>query len=416
MAPQEKKSIELSVDEVLAGQEFEGEKRRFPESLIVFAKHKRLIVGIVASAIVLSVVVSLLLPKSYTAVARILPPQQSQSMASAMLGQLGSIAPLLAGATGGLGLRNPNDMYVAMLRSRTVADHLVDRFSLMSVYKAKLREDTEKLLESKSTIAAGKDGIISISVEDRDPRRAAAIANGYVEELGKLTETLAISDASKRRIFFEREAKDANQQLTVAEQSFKQTEEKTGIIQIDSQAKVMLESYGELRAAVTAKEVEVQAMRQSFASPDNPDLVRVQHELEALKTQLAHYEQGQGGLPITDIALEKVPARALEYIQKYREVKYRESLLELMLKQYELARIDESKDYSLIQVLDPGQPPERRSWPKRTAIVLASTILGSILALVAALFLEKMQRAREDPQFAAQLQLFKFYLRPNHKP
>lgn len=414
MTPQEKQAIGLSIDEeVLPAQDLE--KRRFPESLIVFAKHKLLIVWFVGVPTVLSVVISLLLPKSYTATARILPPQQSQSIASAMLSQLGGLGSLLGAGVGkDLGIRNPNDMYVGMLRSRTVADDLLDQFNLMSVYHQKLREDARKGLESRTEIGAGKDGIISISVEDRDPRRAAEIANGYIDELAKLAKTLAVTDASKRRIFFQHEAKSAEDELVNAEQAMKQTEEKTGIIQIDSQAKVMLQAYADLRAAATVKEVEIQAMR-SFATSDNPDLVRAENELAALKTQISHYEEGQGGRPIGDIALEKIPARALEYIEKFREVKYRESLLEMMLKQYEIARIDESKDYSLIQTLDKALPPERRSWPKRTALVLATMIVASILALVTALLLEKIQRAREDPQFVAQLQLFKFYLRHRQK-
>lgn len=417
MPPHEKKGVQLSVEEEpLSSQDFEAEKTKFPDSLIVFAKHKLLIASIVGGVVILSIVVSLLLPKFYTATARILPPQQSQSVASAMLSQLGGLGSLLGAGVGkDLGIHNPNDMYVAMLRSESVTYSLVDRFELLSVYHVKLRADARKILENATQVSAGKDGIISVTVEDRNPRRAADIANAYIDELGKLTKTLAVTDATKRRIFFEHEAKSASDELAGAEQAMKQTEEKTGVIELGSQARVMFEAYAELRAAVTAKEVEIQAMR-SFATPDNPDLVRAQHELEALQTQVAHYEHGQGGRPIGDIALEKVPARALEYLQKFREVKYREAVLEMMLKQFEVARIDESKDYSLIQVLDRSLPPERRSWPKRTAIVLASTILASILALVAALVAEKIQRAKEDPRFMAQVQLFKFYLRHRQKP
>jgi len=416
MTPQEQRELDAaSAEEVSPGHVFDGrERRQFPESLIILAKRKGFITYFVGSVAVLTAAISLVLPKSYTANAKILPPQQGQSIASSMLGQLGSLAPLLSGA-GGLTLHNPNEMYIAMLRSRTVADNLVDRFNLMKVYHQTLRVGAQSHLESATQITSGRDNIISISVEDRDPQRAANIANGFVDELEKLTKTLAITDAAKRKIFFEREVKTANEDLANAEQELKETEEKTGIIEMSSQARVMLEAYAELRAQVTAKEVQIQAMR-SFATSDNPDLIRAEQELAALRTQVGRYEQGQGGSAVGDIALEKVPAKALAYIRKLREVKYREALMELMLKQYEVARIDESKDSSLVQQLDKAVPPEIRSWPPRTALVLASTLLALILAIGTSLLMEKFQERRDEPQFAAQLQLFKFYLRGRHKP
>jgi uncharacterized protein involved in exopolysaccharide biosynthesis len=331
-----------------------------------------------------------------------------------MLSQLGGLAPLL-GMTSGrdFGMRNPNDLYISMLRSRTVEDGLVDRFNLMSVYNQKLREGARKRLETSTNITAAKDGIITISVDDRDPSRAAAIANAYITELENLTQTLAVTDASKRRIFFEREAKTANDELAKAEIALKQTEEATGIVSLDNQARFMLQAYAELRAQAAAKEVQVQAMR-SFSTPANPDLKRAQDELAALRVQINRYEMGQGGRPIGDIGLEKVPAKALQYIRSFREVKYREALMELMLKQYEAARIDESKDAAVIQVLDKAIAPEKRSWPPRTALVLASTLLATVIALAWVLLMEKFERFREDPQFVAQFQLFIFYLRGRH--
>jgi tyrosine-protein kinase Etk/Wzc len=410
MTPHEKQGIEVPISEELALHEIfeEEKKRKFPESLIIIAKHKWLVGSFVFGVAVLSAVISLFLTKHYTAKAKLLPPQQNQSVAATMLSQLGPLGGLVGNM--GLNIRNPNDMYVAMLRSDSVTYALVDRFSLVSLYHQKLRSEARAKLELLTEVSVDKNsGVISISVDDTEPDRAAKIANAYIEELEKLTRTLAVTDASKRRIFFEHEAQTANEELVKAEQALKQTEEETGLIQLDSQARVMLQAYADLRAAVTAKQVEIQAM-ESFATPDNPDLIRAKQELKALQAQVAHYEEGQGGRPIGDIALEKVPAKALAYIQKLREVKYREALLELMLKQYEIARIDEAKDSYLIQVLDKALPPDRRSWPKRTAIVMASTLLASILAVLAALMIEKIRKAREDPQFAAQLQLFNFYL------
>jgi uncharacterized protein involved in exopolysaccharide biosynthesis len=384
-----------------------AEKRHFVDLLIILAKRKSLILRCTLAAAVLSLVISFLLPKYYSATAKILPPQQSQSMATAMLGQLG---PLL-GATAGkdLGLRNPNDLYVAMLRSRTVEDNLVDHFSLMSVYRDKLRVDALRDLESLTEIIAGKDGVISVSVDDRDPRRAAAIANAYIDELTKLTKTLAVTDAGKRRLFFEQEVRTANDELAAAEQELKHTEETTGIIQLDNQSKVMLQSYADLRAQVAAREVQVQSMR-SYATPENPDLVRAEHELSALRSQVARFEGGEGGHSSTNIALSKVPSAGLEYVRRLREVKYREALLELLTKQYEIARIDESKDASIIQVLDHAVTPERKSRPHRSIIVLLVTLLALLFAIVWAFIAEAIESSKGDPEFNVRLQLLKIHL------
>ena len=409
MTPQEKlearRRIEDQQDSV-----YETERKHFIEPLIVMAKHKVLILGTVVGAALLSLVVVFLLPQYYTAEAKLLPPQQSQSMASAMMGQLSQLAPLLQAAGGkDLGIRNPNDMYVAMLKSRTVADALIDRFSLMSVYHKKLREEARKRLEDLTQVTAGKDSIISVLVDDRSPARAAEMANAYIDELEKLTRTLAVTDAGKRRIFFEREVKAANDELATAESQLKQTEETTGIIQLDSQAKVMLEAYADLRGQVAAKQVEIQAMR-SFATPENPDLIRAQQELAALQTQLSRFERGQGNRSPTDLALEKVPGAGLEYIRKFREVKYRETLFELLAKQYEAARIDEARDASVIQVMDKAVTPEKRSWPKRGLFVLTVTLIALLVGILLAYLTEGLKRTKEDPQFAAKWHLLKAYL------
>lgn len=375
--------------------------------LIILAKRKFLILKFTAGAAVLSLITCLLLPSYYTATTKILPPQQEHSMAMAMLGQLG---PLL-GATAGkdFGLRNPNDLYVAMLHSRTVEDALLDHFALMGVYKEKFRMDARRRLESLTEIIAGKDGVISVSVDDRDPRRAAAIANAYVDQLTKLTKTLAVTEAAKQRLFFEGEVRSASGDLAVAEQALKQTEESTGIIQLDNQSKVMLQSYADLRAQVAAKEVEVQSM-QAYATPENPRLIRTQQELSALRAQLARFEHGASGNSPADVGLTKVPGAGLEYVRKLREVKYRETLLELLTKQYEVARIDEAKDASIIQVLDPAVAPERKSWPHRAIIVFLVTLLAFQISLIWAYVSESWQQAKEDPQQLARLQILRMYL------
>jgi uncharacterized protein involved in exopolysaccharide biosynthesis len=416
MAMQEERSSSAGLfEQSAAAQLSSGAGKRYLLDLaIILAKRKSLILRVTGAAAALSLIVSLLLPSYYTATTKILPPQQSQSVASAMLGQLG---PLIGAAAGkDLGLRNPNDLYVAMLRSETVEDLLVEHFSLMSVYKEKLRTDARRRLESATEIVAGKDGVISVSVEDRDPKRAAEIANAYIAELTKLTKTLAVTEAAKQRLFFENEVRSANEELTTAEQALKQTEENTGIIQLDSQSKVMLQSYADLRAQVAAKEVQVQSMR-SFATPENPRLIRAEQELSALRAQLARFEQGADSKSPADVGLTKVPGAGLEYMRRLREVKYRETLLDLLTKQYEVARIDEAKDASIIQVLDPATQPERKSWPHRAIIVFLVTLLAFQISMIYAYVAESWQQAKEDPQYLARLQILRMYLSrdPNDK-
>ena len=416
MTSQNKKEFELPVsDEISVAPIFETEKKHSAlEFVIVLAKHKTFILCFVTGAFVLSIVGSLLLPTYYTSEAKLLPPQQGSSMASAMMGELGQLGSILSAVGGKDLLKNPSDLYAAMLRSRTVADHLIDRFSLMSIYKAKKRVDAEKKLDSLTEITVNKEGTISIAVQDRDPRRAAEIGNAYIDELDKLTKTLAVTDAGKRRIFFEREARVAQDQLEAAERELKATQESTGIIQIDSQSRFMLQAYEDLRAQLTEKEIEIESMR-AFATAQNPDLIRLEHQRDALRAQVSGMEKGQGGSPVGDIALEKVPEKSLKYLDKFREVTYRSSLLQLMLKQYQVARIDEARDAAIIQVLDLALPPEKKSSPKRAIIVLTVTFFAFLMAVLWAYSKEMLERAREDPQYVARLQLLKFYLFRMHK-
>src|SRR5713101_7231656 len=214
MTPREKAELDIKLTEEAPATPTSAEVERihFPDHLIILAKRKWFIFKIAGSAFVLSVVISLLLPKTYTANAKIMPPQQNQSM-GAMAALSSQLGPLAALAGGGLGLRTPSELYVAMLRSRTVADNLIDRYALMNVYHKTLRVDARLKLMDRTETLTGKDGVISISVDDRDPRRAADLANGYVDELEKLTKTLAVTEAGQRRIFFEREMKQANDDL-----------------------------------------------------------------------------------------------------------------------------------------------------------------------------------------------------------
>jgi len=386
-----------------------GDDPSLLDLLIVLAKHKRPVIGFTLAAGVLAVIVGLLLPNTYTATTRILPPQQSASAATALLNQLGGSFGGLAGAAGGaLGIRNPAELYVGMLKSRTVADSLIARFELGKVYDEDYLSDTRKRLGSRTEVSSGRDGIIIIEVDDKDPKRAADLANAYVDELTKLTKVLAVTEASQRRLFFERQLVQAKDSLTAAEIAARQALQKGGLAQVDAQGRSMIEVTARLRAQISAKEVQLGAMR-TFAAEGNPELQRTQQELEALRRELGRIE---GSLPLAAVGRAgEGGSRGLDNLGRLRDVKYYEFLYELLAKQYELAKIDEAKDATIIQVLDKAIEPDRRSKPQRALIVVTTALVVLLVSIIWAFVRESVLRAKVDPARASRLQRLKAYLR-----
>jgi uncharacterized protein involved in exopolysaccharide biosynthesis len=374
------------------------------EVMLVLAREKKRILLITLGVAVLATIVAFLLPKMYTATATILPPQQKRSSLNSMLGQIGAIAGL--GASD-LGLKNPADIFVAMLTSRTVEDNLIDRFDLRKVYWVRRYQDARKKLNSRSEIISTKEGLISISVGDQDPKRAAAIANAYVEELHSLNQNLAVTEAAQRRLFFEQQLKAERDQLSEAELALKQVQEKSGLLQPEAQGKTIIASVADMRAQIANHEVQVQAMR-SYATENNPDLKRAETELAGLRSQLAKLEHnnnaavGNGNI---GIPARQMPQAELEYIRRARELKYHEALYEFLGKQLEAARIDESQNAILVQVVDSAVEPERKSGPRRMLIVLVSAIAAFLLACLGVLVVEALRRKQQDPREGARLGL-----------
>lgn len=372
---------------------------------IVLVKRKRLVLGLPAVAAIVAIVASLLLPNIYTASTKILPPQQSQSSASAMLSQLGG---LIGGAAGGLaGIKNPNDLYIAMLKSRTMADVMIKRFDLMKRWDAQYASSARTQLASISSISAGKDGIITIEVEEKDPKLAAAMANAYVDELIKLTNSIAVTEAGQRRLFYEKQFNLAKENLARAEGAAKQAMDKGGISMVDEQGKSLLEATAQLRAQIAVKEVQIGTMR-GYAAEKNPDLLAAQQHLAALRSQLAKI-QGSGNSAIADTAGSG--EKGSSSVALLRDVKYHQVVFEMLAKQYELAKIDEAKDTSIIQVLDPAIEPDRKSKPKRSLIVLIAVLAAGFLAVLWAFLAESMQKAGKDPARAERLSSLRRYLR-----
>jgi uncharacterized protein involved in exopolysaccharide biosynthesis len=350
------------------------------------ARRRRLILGITAASAVVALVVSLLLPVYYKAETRILPPQDKGSnLAAQLMGQAGGLIALAGGAAG---VKSQGELFVAMTKSRTVLDRMVDRFDLMKLYERKYREDARKnLVGVLKVLEDKKSGIISLTVEDRDPKRAADMANAFVEELKSLAGGLAISEAGQRRMFFEDQLRQTKVSLASAEEEVKGFQQRTGMFQVDAQARAIIEGIARLRAGIAVKEVEAKVLR-SFATAQNPDLQRVEEEIRALRIELEKIEtsKGHGFDPLMPSG--RVPEMGTEYLRKLRQLKYNETIFELLSKQYELAKLDEAKDAVVIQVIDRAVPPERKSGPRRAQIVLLATATMLFLSAFIVLFIE----------------------------
>ena len=319
----------------------------------------------------------------YTARTTFLPPQQQQSAMASALASLGGLAGL-AGAAGGI--KSPADQYVALMQSVSATDRLIDRFELMKVYEADYRFEARKALEQNTRIAIGKkDGLISIEVDDKSPQRAADMANAFVEQLHRLTSELAVSEAQQRRMFFEKELKDARDQLAKAQQALQASGFNVGALR--AEPKAAAESYARLRAEITAAEVRMQVLRGTMVD-SAPEVQRQAAQLSALRGQLARLEQSADA------------GAGPDYLTKYREFKYRETLFDLFARQYELARVDESREGALIQVVDVAVPPEYKSKPKRGFIAVAATMLSLLLLGMFILLRHAWRQTAADPESA----------------
>jgi tyrosine-protein kinase Etk/Wzc len=389
----------------------------FLELLVVLAQRKGIIVKLTAVGAILALAMAFILPKWYTAKTILLPPQQNSSMSSLLMSQLGGLGSVAALAGGNaFGLKNPNEMYVGMLKSETVEDAMVDKFELMKEYHKRYRSDARKRFENFVTVdGSDKDGLIRISVEDRNPERAAELANGYVDEFRKLSASLAITDAAQRRLFFQQQLEQTKNNLADAEEALKQTEQTTGLIQLDSQARALIESAAQLRAQVAAKEVQLQAMR-TYATGENAQVVQTQQELDSLRAELAKLG---GSEDISDSLLVpkgRVPEAGLEYVRKLRDVKYYETIFEILARQFEMAKLDEAKEGAVIQVVDRAIVPDRKSSPKRLLILIGGTLAGLFLGILVALSQSGMERLRADPETGSQLALLRHALGRSKPP
>lgn len=327
---------------------------------------KLILLPLACSCLVLGL--TYLIEPTYIASTRLLTPQQTASTAASVLGALGGAAPALSGFTG---LKNPSDKWVGLLKSRVIADSIVRKFSLAELYGTKFTFEAREALASRTNISAGKDSLITIEVEDTKPERAAQIVETYVEELQKLTNTLAVTEAAQRRLFFEKRLAEAQAGLVKAEISLRDGGIGSDLLKTRPEAAV--EQIARMQAAVAAQEVRLQVLQGAMTS-NNPEYQRAAIELGSLREQLKRAERDQPAAG--------TPKSIENYVVRYREFKYFETLYELFARQYELARADEAKDGALIQVVDPVLTPEYKSKPKRLMAALIGLFASFVLVVI----------------------------------
>jgi len=341
-------------------------------------ERKRLIGLVTIAAAGVSLIFALLLPPIYTARTTLLAPgSQQQSGSAAALAALGS----LGGLAGGLAPKSPDELYVALLKSDTVQRALAERFKLMAHYDVGSYEALRKTLPSYIRVTSDKkSGVISVEVDDKDRQFAADLANAHEVEITKLLGRLAVSEAQLRRALFEKQLKETKENLVKAEQGLRAVQEKSGVIVLDKQAEALISGAALVRAQITEREVQLKVLRTS-ATEQNPDVMRLGSELRALRGELARMESSQGGAAgsAADMPVGRIPEAAIDYVRARRELKLQETLLESMVRQYEIAKLDEAKEGPALQQVDVALPPDYKSKPSRALIVLASTLIAFVL-------------------------------------
>ena len=373
--------------------------------LLVFAHHKLKIIVVPFLVGCVVAAYSLMVPEIYTASTTLIPSDRKQSSAMSMLGQLGPLAGMAGGMMAG---GSDTEVLITMVKSRQVQDKIIAKHDLRKGMDGEelSMEKTRLKVAKATTVSLGrKDGVITISVEDEDPEKAANMANDYVEELRRLSRVLALSEASQRRLFLENQLMEISAKLQVAEEAMKKTQETSGLIQLEEQGRAVIEAIATLQAQIASKEVELGAIK-LFATEENPDIKRAQAAITQMRVQLARLERDnpedqQGSSSI--ITTSKVPEAGLEYARRLRDLKYAETINQLITQQYQMAKVEEAQNAPILQVLDEAIAPEQRTSPKRSQMVLMAIVASGFAMCLVAFLLEAKNQAEDDPEQAGKM-------------
>ncbi len=372
------------------------------EVLSWLGQGKWLITKVTAAAAVVSLAISLLTAPIFTARTSLLPPgSQQQSGSAAALAALGSLGGLAGGFSG---TKTTDELYVALMRSDTVLRALDSRFKLQVHYKVETFVALRKVALKRVRIASDKKtGVISVEVDDPKAAFAAELANGYVAELSGVLSRLAVSEAQQRRVFFESQLAAVNEKLALAETRMRELQERSGMIVLDKQSEAIISGAARVKSLIAEREVTLRVLR-TTATDQNYDVLRIESELKGWRAELARLESAQGGGSRNglDMPVGKIPAAAIDNVRARRELKLQELLLESVVRQLEMARLDEAKEGPLLQSIDQAVPPDFKSKPSRAMIAVGGTLAGLLGVVVFVLVRAFLAKQRENDPDAAQ--------------
>jgi len=346
---------------------------------VVVENLRLLVLGPLAAGLV-ALGICFIIPPTFTATTVFLPPQRANSGAEMMLQSLGTLGSLAGAATG---MKNPNDQFRAFLTSESVANSLIDRFGLVARYGGDFKADARKSLEGVTNVTSGKDGLLTVEVEDTDPVFAAQLANAYVEEFGKVLNRMAITEAQRRRVFFEKQFRDATDMLKKSEMALQDTG--FGASALKAMPETTIGAVAALQAQVRGYEIKLSSMR-GYLADSAPEFKQAQMELAALRLQLAKLDKNS-----------EVPSKSEpEYLSRYRDLKYYQALYEIFARQFEMAKLDEAREGAVVQVLDEARPPERKSKPKKAQVAVITTLAAGFLLLLFVFVRNALRQTGED--------------------
>lgn len=332
--------------------------------------------------VALSTAVAFLIPKRYESTTRLMPPDGPSGSGLALLAAMAGKSSLSPGSLAGnlLGQRTSGALFVDILRGRTVEDRIVGRFDLRKVYGKRYWADARKRLRKNTEIEDDrKSDVITIRVTDRDPQRAAAMAQAYVDELDHLVAEVSTSSARRERVFIEDRLRGVQRELDRSSREFSEFASQNATLDLSAQGKAMVEAAGRLQGELIAAQSELEGLEQIYTANN----VRVR-SLRARVEELGRQLDKLGGSPSpgevarpdsADVANEfpsirQLPLLGVRWAELYRQTKIEETVYELLTQQYELAKIEEAREIPTVKILDAADVPEKKSSPQRALIIL----------------------------------------------
>jgi tyrosine-protein kinase Etk/Wzc len=377
---------------------------------IVCLKRKRLIVLGSAILAMLTAAACLIMTPVYRATVGVMPPQSgSSSTMGQLLGQFAGVASMVLGTTTSM----TGNLYIGLLQTEGVLDAIIDKFDVIKRENLKTREDARDFLVKNVLVADMNldSGIVTLSADDANPKRSMDMTTTFASELKKVFDGIATTDAGKRRVFFENQLKKTNDDLAKAEVDLRTFAETTGAIRVDEQATATLSVIMGMKSNIAAKEVSLEVLK-TFAAKNNPDLKRAQQELQSLREQLKRLEEKQEIVtPGAVIPTEQIPGLGMEYLRRYREFKYQEMLYELLVKQYEAARLEEAKESTPVQIIYQATLPTRPAKPKTILVTIIAGGVGFFLCTVLAFFMELYHVTSQKQNFRDRYRQLHCFLR-----